>query len=315
MKKFYQLLYLLLFFLPSISYALDSYDIYKSLNESTVRISIWDDYNDDRYKNLHTWGTGVVINQRNDRFFILTNAHVMLEKFCFISEENSNCVDELWDNAKTITVDAHDSEYEYIINNDDVMWWSTHDLAIIYVDIKSPEFKPIEIGGHYHPLMDVYGAGYPQVLGNYARSYNDIVFCSGVVNTMFFDSDALSQLRNYSIAHSCTLAGGMSGGPLVDNDGKLLGINGMSGMALISEDNEGNMEIDIAPGRFDYAVDIWDLYLLEINSYLGEEGHFNSKSNFFKYLPKLSYDYHSSFYQEYLDLVPEKINKIKQLFE
>lgn len=313
MKNLYFLFFLLS--VPSVSYALDSFDIYKSLNESTVRISIWDNYNSDQNKTLHTWGTGVVINQRDERLFILTNAHVILEKFCFITEEISNCEDELWGKEKTITIDAHDSEYEYKINNDDVMWWSTHDLAIIYVDIESPEFKPIQIGGHYHPLMNVYGAGYPQVLGNYARSYSDIVFCSGVVNTMFFASDALSQLRNYSIAHSCALAGGMSGGPLVDNDGRLLGINGMSGMALISENDRGNMEIDIAPGRFDYAIDIWDLYLLEIQSDKNEEGHFNPQSNFFKYLPKLSHDYHSSFYQEYVDIVPEKKDKIRQLFE
>ena len=293
---------------------MDSFDIYKTLNDSTVRISIWDNY-DDQNKTIHTWGTGVVINKQDDRLFILTNAHVMLQKFCFILQDNSKCEDELWDEEKTITVDAHDSEYEYKIDRGNVIWWSTYDLAIIYVDIESSEFKPIKIGGHYHPLMDVYGAGYPQVLGNYARPYTDIVFCSGVVNTMFFDSDALSQLRNYSIAHSCTLAGGMSGGPLVDNDGRLLGINGMSGAALVSEDDEGKMEVDIAPGRFDYAVDIWDLYLLEIKGNLSEEGHFNPQSDFYKYLPKLSYDYHSSFYKEYVDLIPEKLSKIKKLFE
>ena len=313
MKK---LIYIIFFLLSSsYVYALDSFDIYKSLNDSTVRISIWDNYDDDQNKTLYTWGTGVAINQHDGRLFVLTNAHVMLEKFCFILKNNNGCKDKLWGKDKTITVDAHDSEYEYKIDNHDVIWWSTYDLAVIYIDIDASEFKPIKIGGHYHPLMNVYGAGYPQVLGNYARAYSDIVFCSGVVNTMFFDTDALSQLRNYSIAHSCTLAGGMSGGPLVDNDGRLLGINGMSGVAHVSEDNEGNMEVDIAPGRFDYAVDIWDLYLLEIKGNINEEGHFNPQSDFYKYLPKLSYDYHSSFYKEYVDLVPKKLSKIKLLFE
>ncbi|MDC3111365.1 serine protease [Pelagibacteraceae bacterium] len=311
MKK---LLIIIIVAFPFSTFALDAFDIYKILNNSTVRITIWDNYNNDS-RSVITWGTGVIINKINSRYFILTNAHVMLEKYCLVMEPTNNCEDKKWSNSNTITVDSYESDFEYPIG-ENFVWWTDHDLAIIAVDIEQqPVFEPIEIGGHYYPLMDVYGAGYPQVLGNFDRDYTDIVFCAGVVNTMFFDEYALAQLRNYSIAHSCALAGGMSGGPLVDNDGKLLGINGMSGVANVSEDKKGNLAIDIAPGRFDYAIDIWDLYSLEISSSISEEGHFNPKSNFYKYLPKLSYDYHVSFYREYIKLYPNELGRIKQLFE
>ena len=112
-----------------------------------------------------------------------------------------------------------------------MIYWYEFDLAVIALDLidNTDELTPIEIGGAWHPLMDIYGAGFPAVLGNYGRDYADMVFCSGVVNTMFSDDEALYQLGNYTIAHSCTLAGGMSGGPLVDGYGLLLGVNGLSG--------------------------------------------------------------------------------------
>ena len=73
--------------------------------------------------------------------------------------------------------------------------------------------------------------------------------------------------------------------------------------------------IDISESLFNYAVDIWDLYMLEIVSAEDEDGHFNSDSIFYNYLPKLSYDYHSDFYSSYLEIYPDRVDRINQLFE
>ena len=62
-------------------------------------------------------------------------------------------------------------------------------------------------------------------------------------------------------------------------------------------------------------MDIWDLYRLELISNEDEEGHFNSNSSFHGYLPKLSFDFHNNFYESYVDLFPNKIDKINSLFE
>ena len=44
-----------------------------------------------------------------------------------------------------------------------------------------------------------------------------------------------------------------------------------------------------------------------------DDGHFDPDSLFYNYLPKLSYDYHNDFYESYVELYPDKIDKIKLL--
>mgnify|MGYP001335914984 CR=1 FL=1 len=130
MKK---ILIIIIVLFPTSSFALDSYDVYKTLSNSTVKISIWDNYNNND-KSVITWGTGVVINKIDNRFFILTNAHVMLEKYCLVLEPTKVCKDKTWGKDTTITIDAHESEFEYTIG-ENFVWWPDHDLAVIAVDI------------------------------------------------------------------------------------------------------------------------------------------------------------------------------------
>ena len=288
--------------------ALDSFEMYETLNKSTVRINIWENFDSD-YAEIYNGGTGIVLNRIGNTYFILTNAHVVLEEYCL---GEKNCKDTMYEDSISIVIDHPDSIYEYEVDSNSYTWWIEYDLAIIALEVDEEEvFSPIEIGGHWHPLLQVYGAGFPQIQGNYDKDYSDMVFCAGVVNTLFTDEEALSQLSNYSIAHSCTLAGGMSGGPLVDDEGKLLGINGLGFVAFVDEDET----IDISESLFNYAVDIWDLYMLEIVSAEDEDGHFNSDSIFYNYLPMLSYDYHSDFYDSYLEIYSDRVDQINQLFE
>ncbi len=312
------------FIFSSSAQSLDNYDIYNELNKSTVRINIWKDY---EANDAHTvaGGSGVIINEKNGVYFILTNAHVLLEKFCLFKEASveESCVNKFWDEKFSILVDTPDTKFDYLVSYDDIMYWANYDFAVIRLNMNNyviedqfHDFSPIIIGGNWYPLLKVFGSGFPSILGNYEKNYASMVFCSGVVNTLFTDEHALDQLSNYSIAHSCNLANGMSGGPLVDEDGKLLGINGLSGVTDTYSDEQGELEyIDIAAARFDYAMDIWDLYNLEILSTEDEPGHFNSNSIFYQYLPKLSHDYHSSFYESYIDLHPNKKTRIDLLFQ
>ncbi len=313
MKYFYVLI--IIFFTNNLSAEdkLDSWDLYKTIESSTVRINIWENFDTENEATI-TGGTGIVINKFDNFYYLLTNSHVVLEIYCSGFYEEG-CEDKEWSEEYTIVVDHPDFEYEYVVENSDLIYWYEFDLAVIALDLidNTDELTPIEIGGAWHPLMDIYGAGFPAVLGNYGRDYADMVFCSGVVNTMFSDDEALYQLGNYTIAHSCTLAGGMSGGPLVDGYGLLLGVNGLSGNSELYRNQDGIIEdLDIAPANFNYAVDIWDLYRLEIAE---DDGHFDPDSLFYNYLPKLSYDYHDDFYESYVELYPDKIDKIKLLFE
>ena len=318
MKQIFFLIFFnIIFLFTNISFGhdkLDSFDLYQTIEQSTVRINIWENYDSDN-EAVITNGTGVVINEKENTFYILTNGHVILENFCFVDQYEDGCTQEEWGSNYSIVIDHPNFEFEYLIDYSQITYWNDYDLAVIAIDLSEEpdKFVPIGIGGAWHPLMKIYGAGYPLILGNYYKNYSDMVFCGGVVNTMFSDEEALLQLGNYSIAHSCTLAGGMSGGPLVDGYGLLLGINGLTGGIEVFRNNAGEVsDLNIDPEKYNYAIDIWDLYRLEIDD---EEGHFNSESIFFNYLPKLTYYYHYDFYESYIEMYPDKIEKIKKLFE
>lgn len=295
---------------------LHKFDLYTIIEQSTVRINIWQNYGEDNASTI-TGGTGIVFNHIDDNFYFLTNAHVLLKNHCFVEEyQNDECQFQKWEDDYSIFLDHPDSEFEYEVPNDNFTYWYEHDLAVIRLTISEEEndskiFKPIPVGGTWYPLMDIFGAGFPAILGNYDSNYARMVFCSGDVKTMFLDEDELQQLSNYSIAHSCALAGGMSGGPLVDEYGYLLGINGLTGMSEYFEEQGKITYLDVKPANFNYAIDIWDLYNLEISD---ELGHFNPESIFYNYLPKLSFEYHEAFYEDFLELYPDKADKIKSLF-
>ena len=125
--------FLLVFAIPSSLNALDSFEIYQALEKSTVRITIWEDYASDRDKSAFFGGSGIVFNRVGDKYFILTNAHVVLEKYCLFYEEE--CEDLWHDENKTIVIDSVQSNYEYPVDNNDIVFWGDLDLAVIALDL------------------------------------------------------------------------------------------------------------------------------------------------------------------------------------
>ena len=286
------------------SYAFETIDVYKTLKNSTIRINIWKSY-DNSYRETITGGSGVVINRIDNTYFILTNSHVILEKFCLV-DYSDYCTDKQWDKSKTIVVDSPYTEFEYATDYDNIIWWENYDIAVIRLDMNeygsNETFSPIKIGGNGHPLMNIYASGFPYVLGNLGKDYLDMFYCSGVLNNIITDNEGLEQIANYSLIHDCGIAGGMSGGPLVDENARLLGINGLKGVSLVEETGEVFTDYDL----YDFAVDIWDIYRLEIASSDDGWGHFDSDSPFYKYLPKLSKNYHSNFYRDFIKFISEQ---------
>ena len=296
-KKFHLLV---CFFLSSSSFAIDTFDLYQILNNSTVRVNIMENYDTDEQE-LFVAGSGTVINKYRDKYFILTNAHVLLSQFCLIDAKDENCENFLYDDSITIVVDTTDSRYEYPISGDDFIFWEDLDLAVIILDsskyVEMDDFEVIEIGGIWHPLLQVYSAGFPLVLGNY-KDYRDIFYDSCVINSTITDDKSLIQLSNYSIVHDCRVAGGMSGGPLASEDGKLLGINGLIGDAILEQGIMGKITAaDFDNLNYAYAIHIYQLYYAVLTT---ETGNFNPQSKFYNFLPRLSRIEHQQLYDYYI---------------
>ena len=289
---------LLVFFVFSQnSFALGSYELSEKLNNSTVRINIWENYGTE-YAEVLFGGSGIVFNKYRDTYFILTNAHVVLSEYCLIDSDDDFCVDKAWDDSISIMVDTTDSSYEYIVTEDSFIFWDDLDLAVIALagsdfqdEIES--FQMLEIGGLWHPLQQVYSAGFPFVIGN-LKNYRDLFYDACVVNAGIFDEEGLFALYNYSIVHDCTISGGMSGGPLVTEDGKLIAINGLIGQPILEQGLLGAItSADYDNLNYAFAIHIYDLYSRVL---LTDSGNFNPQSKFYNFLPRLAKEEHQVLY-------------------
>lgn len=303
------------FFLATNNFALGTHEISKILESSTVRINLWENYNTAKQE-LYAGGSGIVLNKYRDNYFILTNAHVLLSQFCLLDSVDENCEDLLFDDSITIIVDTTDSSYEYPVTDEDFIFWEDLDLAVIAIDGAMYEemdnLQILEIGGMWHPLQQVYSAGFPLVIGNY-KDYRDIFYDSCVINAGIFDEVGMGELMNYSIVHDCSVAGGMSGGPLISGDGKLMGINGLIGDAILEQGFMGKItSADFDNLNYAYAIHIYDLY----GSVAGTNtGNFNPQSKFYNFLPRLSRKEHDGLYDYLLDDLNNTESLVNKMFK
>ena len=298
---------------PLRLFALDTYEIYKALEKSTVRVTIWENYVSERSRSAFFGGSGIIFNRIDEKYFILTNAHVVLDTYCLFYE--SRCEDSWHDNTKTIVIDNVQSTYEYPIEKNDIVYWGDLDLAVIAMDLSEFEtddiFEPILVGGIWHPLMRVFGSGFPIVLGN-NKDYRDIFYCSGEINSAILDEQGLNELLNYSMVHSCGISGGMSGGPLVDAEGKLIGINGLIGDAQLTQSDTGKIDsLDFDNLKYAYSIHIYDLYEGVISH---ETGNFNPESIFYNFMPALDFNEHQTFYNYLVNKYPTEKKFVDKLF-
>jgi|TARA_B110000014_G_scaffold166940_1_gene118203 hypothetical protein len=305
------------FFLATNNFALGTNEISQILKNSTVRINLWENYNTTNQE-LHAGGSGIVLNKHKETYFILTNAHVLLSQFCLLDSVDEKCEDLLYDDSITLTVDTTDSSFEYPVTNEDFIYWEDVDLAVIAIDgamyEEMDDLKTIEIGGMWHPLQSVYSAGFPLIIGNY-KNYRDIFYDTCVINAGIFDAAGMEELLGYSMVHDCNVAGGMSGGPLVTQDGKLMGINGLAGDAILEQGWLGDIiSSDFDNLKYAYAIHINDLYGSVLSSdYAGfPTGNFNPESKFYNFLPHLSRKENLQLYDLFDDAYEDKelLNKV-----
>ncbi|MEB3343673.1 serine protease [Okeania sp.] len=160
-------------------------------------------------------GSGVIIARQGDRYTVLTNHHVVID-----SRENQYTV---------ITTDGLEHPAEWLQPTE----YSDLDLALVQFTT-SNIYRVAEIGNSKNLSVNdiIYATGFP----SWNRtSPNDIEntrdwglrayrFTEGTVGMIL----PKSLQRGYQLGYSNSLANGMSGGPVLDRDGRLVGINGKS---------------------------------------------------------------------------------------
>ena len=292
-------------------HALPLEEISKILEESTIRVSIWNTDKSQETLDVYAGGSGVILNKIDDVYFILTNAHVALETHCLASEFDTSiktgCRNQEYDyRTKSVRIDTTSSQFEYIIDASDFIYWDEWDVAILRIESEE-DLSPIRITTHAFPLMDIYAGGFPIVLGNYEIDYRDIYMSSGNINSYARNDESFNQLDYYRIIHSAQITGGMSGGPLLNNDAELVGIKGLVGSAEILSDGS----VDLDNSRYAYAIDIKDIYILGIQD---NEYQNNPDSDFYHYLPDLDKEANLVFFNQLTEQYPEFADNINSVF-
>ncbi len=174
---------------PLIAAALKSDEIYTIAEKITVRIEGANN------------GSGVIIEQQGNTYTVLTNLHVVNQKGSY-------------------TVYTPDGKKCCTINRTQVTPLPNVDLAIFQFT-SNGNYSVAEKGdSEVRGGKPVYIAGYPvQIPGFPKGSFN---FLSGQISS----SSIPNPQKGYALAYTVQAFKGMSGGPILDEEGKLVGIHG-----------------------------------------------------------------------------------------
>jgi len=141
-------------------------------------------------------GSGIIVERQGDSYTVVTCWHVVQEKGSY-------------------TIQTHDGR-KYTINNSQVKRLGNVDLAVFQFS-SNQNYRVAEKGNSDQVTggKNVYIAGYPNIAGR---------------NFLSLDGKISGRVQNpkdgYALLYTVQAFGGMSGGPILDEEGKLVGIHG-----------------------------------------------------------------------------------------
>ncbi|MUG96181.1 tetratricopeptide repeat protein [Scytonema sp. UIC 10036] len=153
-------------------------------------------------------GSGVIISRKENTYTILTSEHVL--------RESPNC------NAKQIEVVTHDSQ-QYQVNSSTIKRIQGADLAVLQFT-SSQAYQVATLANYKNKTLNwVFVSGIPASQNRYQLTAGQL--CSkelGATNTI----NSLSFTYGYQLIYNNLTGAGMSGAPVLDTEGRVIGIHG-----------------------------------------------------------------------------------------
>lgn len=163
-------------------------------------------------------GTGFFVGKKGqDPQYLVTNYHV-IEAFVYAGGGQPDSQSRLY-----VAFDQNDVEEAYVVEYNDKM-----DVALLRLAKATSKRKPLTIEGTYSVGGQVYAVGFPGLSDEVINatssfSMDDASVTSGTINRILTESGTGRRL----IQMDTPIFGGNSGGPLVNANGNVIGINTM----------------------------------------------------------------------------------------